>query len=485
MNHYLMIQNRGVCPPQGFTVLGASTTRADESNDPYAIGQFGSGNKHGVILCLRHRLTPIVFCSNLRMEFSTRPEEVNDGIKNTQFARVVVKYSGKDESGRSKTGAEDLGYVLDYGRLDWDRVEYGLREFVSNAIDREIRQEKHENPDIDVFRAAPWRNVKVEIVGENQVRAKTGYTRVFIPLTPAVLQFKNDLGKWFLHFGDEESLNKDVLLKKDRNLSESNRAVIYRRGVLVRELGTDKPSLFDYNLNNIQIDESRKINDHTVKYEAGRALGGASADILAVLLRAFDSEQRYWEQDFGHYELVESWENRESKEKKQKRWGDAFIQAFEANTVLCDNERDEELLIRKGYRPRRVSNEWLRAAVHYDLKTAQEVLGIDERAGRQISPYLESHFAEAQRVWSRLRSAELTAGKPMPDLYSFVALMDGEAQLWGFQRDSGVYLHKELSGVSLTKVILEEFGHYITGSTDLSRDFQDWAFRVAAYLLEE
>jgi hypothetical protein len=42
-----------------------------------------------------------------------------------------------------------------------------------------------------------------------------------------------------------------------------------------------------------------------------------------------------------------------------------------------------------------------------------------------------------------------------------------------------------LSGVSLTKVVLEEFGHYITGSTDLSRDFQDWAFRVAAYLLEE
>ena len=74
MPAYLKIENVGVCPPEGFTVLGVSL--ADTSSNQGVIGQFGSGNKHGVAVCLRHDVQPIVFCGSLRLEFFTKPQTV-------------------------------------------------------------------------------------------------------------------------------------------------------------------------------------------------------------------------------------------------------------------------------------------------------------------------------------------------------------------------------------------------------------------------
>ena len=51
MPAFLKIENIGVCPPEGFTVLGVSL--ADKSSHRGVIGQFGSGNKHGVAVLLR------------------------------------------------------------------------------------------------------------------------------------------------------------------------------------------------------------------------------------------------------------------------------------------------------------------------------------------------------------------------------------------------------------------------------------------------
>ena len=35
---------------------------------------------------------------------------------------------------------EDLGFVMSYGEKDWNGIALALREFVSNAIDRAIRE---------------------------------------------------------------------------------------------------------------------------------------------------------------------------------------------------------------------------------------------------------------------------------------------------------------------------------------------------------
>jgi len=134
---YLKIENPGAVPADAFTVLGVSM--ADQNKNPGVIGQFGSGSKHSIALLLRNELAPIVFAGTLKLEFSTRPQVVSDAQATKRFERVVVKYGGTDPvTGSSRSSTEDLGFVLDFGRLDWDDVAMALREFVSNAIDRSI-----------------------------------------------------------------------------------------------------------------------------------------------------------------------------------------------------------------------------------------------------------------------------------------------------------------------------------------------------------
>src|ERR1700688_645270 len=108
MPAYLKIENIGACPPEGFTVLRVSL--ADTSSNEGVIGQFGSGNKHGVAVCLRAGLAPIVFAGTLKMEFSSRPQTVSDNQAIKEFGRVVVKFGGTDQtSGATRSSTEDLG----------------------------------------------------------------------------------------------------------------------------------------------------------------------------------------------------------------------------------------------------------------------------------------------------------------------------------------------------------------------------------------
>lgn len=237
------------------------------------------------------------FAGTLKLEFGTRPQVVSDAQATKQFERVIVKYGGTDPvTGSSRSSTEDLGFVLDFGRLDWDDVAMALREFVSNAIDRSIREK------------GDWTSVSVEVVSESQVRAKAGYTRVFVPLTPEVLDFYNKLGRWFLHFSEPELLGKNILPKANRNLGERRAAVIYRRGVRVREFeSSDTESLFDYNLDDLKIDESRKASDWDVKHHAGKALANADSKTLAILFdRLLNSDRLAWEFGFDVYALQPS-----------------------------------------------------------------------------------------------------------------------------------------------------------------------------------
>jgi hypothetical protein len=83
MPAFLKIENIGVCPPEGFTVLGVSL--ADTSSNEGVIGQFGSGNKNAVAVLLRHGLSPVVFAGTLKLEFSTKPQTVADGLASKEF----------------------------------------------------------------------------------------------------------------------------------------------------------------------------------------------------------------------------------------------------------------------------------------------------------------------------------------------------------------------------------------------------------------
>lgn len=482
MPAFLKIENVGVCPPEGFTVLGVSL--ADTSTNEGVIGTFGSGCKHGVGVCLRNELAPIVFAGTLKMEFSTRPQTVSDNQASKEFGRVVVKYGGTDQlTGASRSSTEDLGFVLDYGKQDWSEVALALREFVSNAIDCSIREK------------GDWSGVKIEIVEESQVRAKKDFTRVFLPLNSEVLEFYQNLGKWFLHFSEPEALSKAILPKKNRNLGERKAAVIYRRGVRVREFeSSDQESLFDYNLNDLTIDESRKASDWDVKHHCGKALANADKGILAMLFdRLLNSDEGCWEFGFDTYSLQPSYrDSTEDEHRKRQNWQEAFSQVAGEDSVLT-GEGTADQLERKGYKPIKAPESLIRAAEQYGVQTPAKVLSADELSGRSVTDATPDAQAAVDLVWGWLEKVGLTQDKEKPPAKCFTSILDGGVMLNGFYRDGMVFINRDLCGAGesghealshrLVHVALEETAHYVTnGATDNSRDFQNFLLDVAVKL---
>ena len=486
MPAYLKIENVGVCPQEGFTVLGVSL--ADTSTHEGVIGTFGSGSKHGVAVCLRNELAPIVFAGTLKMEFSTRPQIVEDGQASKEFGRVVVKFGGTDPmTGANRSSTEDLGFVLDYGKHDWGEIDLALREFVSNAIDRSIREK------------GDWSGVKIEIVDDAQVRAKRDHTRVFVPMNADVLAFYNNLGRWFLHFSEPASLTKAILPKNNRNLGPRKAAVIYRKGVRVREFeSSDQESLFDYNLNDLTIDESRKASDWDVKHHCGKALANADKEILAMLFdRLMHSDKGVWEFCFDTYSLQPTYrDSAEDELRKRKNWQEAFVLVAGEDAVLSGDASVDQLE-RKGYKPVKAPESLIHAAEQYGVHTPAKVLSADDLSGRIITDGTPDAQAAVDFVWELLEEVGLTQSKAKPPVKCFTSILDGGVMLNGFYRDGQVFINIDLGGSGsveagrnalsdrLIKVALEEVAHYVTGATDNSRDFQDYLLDLAVKLGRE
>lgn len=476
---HLMIENLGVCPPQGFTLFGATTKRYID--DPRMIGNKGSGNKHSTCLLLRASINPVVFCGSQKLSFFTKTEVIKGVGRTTETQRVCVRYGGKTDEGRSITREEELSASLDYGTADWPDICLALREYVSNALDACFEQ------GMDVPKAV--KHVRVEVVDENQVRAKAGHTRVFVPLVPDVQRFRNELGKWFLHFSEPHLVDQAILPKAGRNLvvngKARNVACIYRRGVFVREWNaSDTPSLFDYNLNNLRLNESRVATDPDIKYACGDAICGASKEQLATVFRALAAKETFWEAQFDGYTLSSDYEEDEVKKERAANWQAAFAAVAGENGVLMSGGQAAvvvDMVTHKGYTPLVTAAEgWVRAAGTRGIKGDLAVLTEDDRVGRTYSEATPAVKAALDFAWQICVTLRCTNGLPKPAVRCFYEPMVGESQTFGRVVKSEVLIHTEIAGAVtdfLKWVMVEEVGHYITGATDMSRDFQTFFIR--------
>jgi hypothetical protein len=362
-----------------------------------------------------------------------------------------------------------------------------LREYVSNAIDATIVH----NELNDVKVPYPFVGVEIAVVEDSEVKAKKGFTRVFVPLDVAgkMENFYRNIGKWFLHFSEPWSIKESVLPKKGRNLSDSKTAVIYRRGVRVREIGRSyNNSLFDYNLNDLRMDESRNVDDYVSLGAAANAMRDAKSELLLTWLRSFESGTKSWEHDFQSYDLKPEWDEKaEVLEARSKNWSTA-LKCIGENVVFCTKGSPKETLARKGYKTLEVPGAVVSAASQYGLHTADKVLSTDERDGRVITEATPDVTECALGLWETIVAAGMHQNKKMPGIKCFKTIMSGGSQVLGFYRDGVCYVTESLaSGQSkeLWQTLLEEMAHYITGALDETRDLQDWAFRFAVYCMRK
>ena len=480
MATFLKIENPGVCPTEGFILLGATSKRLADNESPYTVGQFGSGTKHSVNLLLRAKLSPIVFCGNHKLEFATKPGKMKALEGDAAYNRVVVKHGGTDEDGTSVTFTEELSQTDEYGVLDWNCLGMAFREFVSNAIDAAIAVNRQANGNAKW----PWDGVKVELVPEEKVRAKRGYTRVFVPAdNEEVIRFFANLGKWFLHFSEPDAITQAILAKKSRNLdADCHTAVIYRRGVRVREIEQySTESLFDYNLNDLRVDESRNVDDYQCRNAAARAMAKASPEVLAAWMQSFRNGM-YWEHQFGGCELRPTWgDNPDDIAARKANWNKA-LELVGDSVVLATKDGPVQTLARKGFYPLEVPEGVVRAAEEYDCATPSKILSADELDGRESFEPTPDAVAALDWVWEQVVVAGMSDGKAKPPIRCFRKVMNGGVVVRGFLRDGVVYVNEDLArgeSVELRQVVMEEAAHYLTGSRDETRDLQDWAFKFA------
>jgi hypothetical protein len=429
---FLMIQSIGEAPIESFTILGLSTARYDEA----AIGQFGSGAKHATLLLLRNGINPQIYCGRDRLQFFTKPATMGDH----EYHKVFVK------QGNAK--AKETSMSLEFGELDWDNVGMALREYISNAID-----------------ASGFQNLVLDVV--DKPRAKAGVTRIFVELTPEVQRYYNDISSKFLHFSG--SADTAVIRKE----TADDKAKIYRKGVFVRQISYGKPSLFDYNLgDDLKIDEARNLDDWAAKSACAKVLS-QDTDALADVFKRMIQGVPTWESTFSEW-------NMECNEEVLRE--SLTMACGHDDAIVCDHATTAELLDRKGYRAIILPEEWVNLFRNKGVCDYRNHLSGVETKGQVIVETRQDTFDAVKSVWHWLVELELHANKEMPKVASFNKHMDAGTQLLGYYEDNTVFINTE--SPTNKQTILEELAHYITGATDNSRDFQDFAFKVATHMGE-
>ncbi|MGD0038892.1 MAG: hypothetical protein ABSE84_00525 [Isosphaeraceae bacterium] len=473
---FLLVQNPGVAPVEGFTLLGVSTTR--DCGVEGAIGQFGSGNKHAINVLLRAGLKIIVYCGKTRLDFQTRDDEIDDGLIRKPVKRVMCKLGG------TSTRTIDLGWVLDFGAIDWTELGMSLREFVSNAIDRTLRQENGE-----FIPAMLDGRLAVVPVCDEKVKAKDGYTRVYVELNAGVQRYVDDLPKRFLHFSaDPSQVKKSFLAKGDRNLNGKKAAVIYRAGVFVREIEENSDeSVYDYNFkqDELQIDECRNASDYTVKAAIAKLYRRATAPELTPVFRALVAQKQVFEGSLDPHYICSSWDT--PAPEQQQAWQTAW-QAVAADAVMCGPSISiADFVVKKGYAAKIINAQGIvQAASRFGIKTDGQVLSENEKNGHEKTPATEAAQTAVDEVWRWLTKYNLTDGVVKPVVGCFRDVMNGGSRTLGFCDETGVYIaDDQASALSkpLLKTALEECVHWVTKAGDNSRDLQDFAFRMIVEIL--
>ena len=474
---FLCVQNPGAAPVEGFTLLGVSTTR--DCGVEGAIGQFGSGNKHAINVLLRAGLKVFVYCGRTRLDFQTRDDEIDDGLTRKPIKRVVCKLGG------TSTRTIDLGWVLDFGAIDWTDVSMALREFVSNAIDRTLREENGE-----FIPAMQDGRLAVTTVDDDKVKAKDGYTRVYVESNEAVQRYVSELPKRFLHFSaDPSQVKRAFLPKSDRNINGKRTAVIYRAGVHVREIeDCADASVYDYNFtaDQLAIDECRNSSDWTIRAAIAKLYCKATTRELIPVFQALVDQKEVFEARLDPDYIAPTWCEAPKEEQKQS-WQKAW-QAVAADAVLCGPSASiTEFVGRKGFEAKSIkSDNLVKAAQRFGIKTDYDVLSGAEKNGHEKLPATEAAQAAVDEVWGWLTTYKLTNGREKPAVGCFRDVMNAGSRTFGFQDATGVYVADDQAGVRsapLLKTVLEECLHWVTDAGDNSRDLQDIAFRMIVEIM--
>lgn len=286
--YYIEISNKGEIDLGGLHLMGVSSKRGDESK----IGFFGSGNKYAIATLLRSKTPFKIYSGTKSIAIDTEPVM----FRGTLYNQILI-------------GDEKTSLTTDMGP-DWE-TWFAVREMYCNAADEgEATMKVAQTP-----------------------KGKAGTTKVFIQMTDELEQFFQKINEYIL-------LDKTDMLVEEKteygNVSiypkreDRDEIVCYRKDIRIFPKNTQK-SLFKYNFDSIEINESRMYKyEHEVLERIGSVLAVTeSQNIIQHYLHAWKGtyeENTKWEYvndklSNGWYELLA--ERRVWPESAALRTGDA------------------------------------------------------------------------------------------------------------------------------------------------------------------
>ncbi len=338
---YVMFQNAGATDFYALYLVGFT----DKTGDPNSIGMFGSGFKLAVTAALRLGIDLIVYLGRDKVTFKTATRSVKgEDIEQLVFVR---------ESPDGEVKELDTNLTLGYGAKDWKKAWVVFREMLANCRDADPRG--------------------YEVVAGVEPRGREGFTRVFIEATEEVMEIYRNMDSYF-----KEERNATFSCDEGRvypKCAPDGYTYFYCKGMYV--LMTRETSLYDLDLRNMPINESRDASTEHLYAHVLRLFDQCPPDIKTEIMRfAIEKSQE------GLQTLESSlyW----SQSRRPDAWVDAFRRAFPDHVLCSFSDVEYQSMIRMGRRAIRATREFYRLLSAHGVQTAEQILRAEEEGQREV-----------------------------------------------------------------------------------------------------
>ena len=444
---YVMIQNKGELPLWGMRLMGLSLKKEN------SIGQFGTGLKESIALLTRLGLQPIIFSGELRMNFQV---ELMDGQEEICFKLSETK-------GRFEADVwHGLGIHPNLGKHDWDDPWMILREVICNALD--------ESGIDDLFH---------DICYHEPIGVK-GSTRFYIPATKSIIAAYNTIESKLLPLSKHTIKTEIKDVGKVLEKREDKRLQTFYHGVWIQS--HQKNSLFDYELYNLKLNESRSADWFLINHEIGQLVSHYTEEQVYILLQAIIRDKQT---DLYEAEVLNTASY--SVSKNSAVWINAFFNLFGEKAILTD---DNAFLYDKlkalGFVPIIVIHTGLTSLLKAaGIPTVDKVLTRNQRKWKSVSDPSNESVILFNYVWKILDQAGLQFGAIKPKLQIFTE-RPGAITVFGSYTDGIVSINQTIIGSQKERqAILEELAHHISEAGDETREFQTFLLELADYFMFE
>jgi len=466
MSH-ILIQNKGELPLWGMRLLGLSNKREDQ------IGQFGTGLKESIALLARLDKLPVIFSGDLRIDFGVQNIDGQD--------EICFKLSERRERW-SPDEWHGMGMHPNFGKADWNDPWMIFREIICNALDES---------GVDCL---------YHDVVSSTLEGKPGATRVYIPVTPKILEAYTKVHDRLLQLSDVATAQPvyegRVLVKRENHPGLQ----VYHRGVWIQE--SSVCSLYDYEIGDLKLNESRSADWYDVNSRIARAVAAFGLEQAKALLVRMLIDRRAplpdvdcgepSEEECGQITIPDHATCYEEKclttashytnVADGDSWRDAFTEIFGENAVMCTNDKFYyDRLDALGKKPVIVEKDGLRNL----LKAAgvpfmSQVLTAEQQTYEELREPTEEESAVFHQVWEQFCHLGLTKGKAKPGHMMFRQRPGQHDIIHGEYRKGICYINIDDAGSRQERLAcIEEIAHHLSEAMDHSKEFQHYLLKLA------